>query len=461
MPALPLAQADVMSGLLLTLAAWALSASPPGLSPKIDHHRFTLDNGLAVMVHVDRRSPLVAVSLDYRVGSSDEPPGRTGFAHLFEHLMFMGTAAVPRGHFDALMEAEGAWNNAWTSTDRTHYFEVGPSHALPLLLWLEADRMLGLGPAIDQQKLDVQREVVRNERRQNIEDAPYGLVYTALPALLYPPGDPYHHAPIGSHADLQAATVGDVQRFFARWYSPDNASLVVAGDVDPAEVERLVRRLFGPIPRGVGRPPRPDPRPPGRPAVRTRTEADEVDQARVIFAWQSPAHYRPGDAALDVLSTVLSDGKSSRLHQALVHGEAIARDVYAAQWSGRLGSQFVVWATGRDGIDVDRLQARLEAALASSIAAIDEDDVRRAGAGIVKAFVEGIESVQDRASTLNGYYSALGRADFVAEDLARYTAVDVDAVKAAASRFLTDERRGILRIVPRRSATRRGGEGGR
>ncbi len=449
-----------MHSLIVSLAAvWGLAAPPAPLA--IEHSTFTLDNGLVVMVHVDDRLPLVAVSLDYRVGSADEPAGRTGFAHLFEHLMFMGTAAVPRGRFDQLMEAEGAWNNAWTSNDRTHYYEVGPSHALPLLLWLEADRMLGLGPAIDQQKLDLQRDVVRNERRQSTENTPYGLVWTTLPPLMYPPGDPYHHSPIGSHEDLQAATVHDVQQFFARWYTPDNASLVVAGDVDPGEVERLVRAYFSQIPRGAERPARPGPRPPGPPAGKSRTVSDRVDQARVILAWQSPAHYRPGDAALDVLATALSDGKSSHLHQALVYGEAVAQDVYAAQWSGRLGSQFVVWATGRDGIDADALQARLEAALARSVDAIDDDDVIRARAGITKAFIEKLQSVRDRASTLNGYYSALGRADFVAEDLARYTAVDKAAVGDAARRFLVPEHRAVLRVVPRGDDASKAGEGAR
>lgn len=438
--------------LALTLAALlsgALLPAPPAAPPlAIEHSTFTLDNGLAVIVHPDPRLPLVTVSLDYRVGSADEPAGRTGFAHLFEHLMFMGTAAVPRGRFDALMEAEGAWNNAWTSSDRTHYFEVGPSHTLPLLLWLEADRMLGLGPAIDQEKLDLQRDVVRNERRQNIENTPYGRVWLDLPAMLYPPGDPYHHSPIGSHADLQAATVDDVKRFFATWYAPDNASLVVAGDVDPKRVEALVRRYFGAIPRGPARPARPDARAPGPPAARERTVTDRVDQARVIFAWQSPAQYAEGDAALDVLATALAGGKSSRLHEALVYGDAVARDVYAAQWSGRIGSQFVVWATARDGIGAEALHARLEEALTAAIAAVDEDDVRRARARITRAFVEGIESVRDRATTLNGYWSALGRADYADADLARYLAIDGAAAKAAAARILRPGHRAVLRVVP-------------
>lgn len=430
----------------------ALLAAPPAsaeaAAPEIPHTTFTLDNGLVVIIHEDHRVPLVAVNLDYRVGSADEPPGRTGFAHLFEHLMFMGTAKVGRGEFDQVMEAEGAWNNAWTSNDRTDYYEVGPSHALPLLLWLEADRMHALGRAIDQEKLDLQRDVVRNERRQTTENTPYGIAWLTLPGMIYPEGHPYHHPVIGSHEDLQAASVEDVQDFFARWYVPRNASLVVAGDVDPAEVERLVRRLFGAIPAGA--PPREaeaKPEKPAPPAVARATVTDRVDQPRVIFTWRSPAHYHEGDAALDLLATALADGKSSRLYQSLVYGSDVAQDVVAAQLSGKLGSEFVVWATGRGEQTSAELQAALERALAEAIEAVDADDIARARAKTRKAFVEKLQSVQGRAGALNGYQSALGRPDYVAEDLARY-ALDADAVKAAAKRYLIDEHRAVLIIEP-------------
>lgn len=435
----------------------ALLAAPPAAPPtapaagslEIPHTTFTLENGLVVIIHEDHRVPLVAVNLDYRVGSADEPEGRTGFAHLFEHLMFMGTAQVGRGEFDAVMEAEGAWNNAWTSNDRTNYFEVGPSHALPLLLWLEADRMLGLGRAIDLEKLDLQRDVVRNERRQTSENTPYGLMWLALPGMLYPKGHPYHHPVIGSHEDLQAATVSDVQQFFARWYVPRNASLVVAGDVNPVEVERLVRDLFGRIPAGA--PPRESeakPQPPAPPVVAHLKQDDRVDQARAVFVWRTPAEYHEGDAALDLLGAALADGKSSRLYQSLVHGEGVAQDVFAAQMSGKLGSEFIVWATGRGGLTAEGVQARLEAALAAAIEAIDDDDIERARAKTRKAFVEQLQSVQGRAGALNGYQSALGRPDYVAEDLARYTALDAAAVKAAARKYLVAEHRAVLLVQP-------------
>ncbi|MCB9545349.1 MAG: insulinase family protein [Myxococcales bacterium] len=435
-----------MAGLLLA----ALLAAPPIALP---HHAFRLDNGLQVLVHVDARLPLVAVDLSYRVGSADEPPGRTGFAHLFEHLMFMGTARAPRGAFDAWMEAEGAWNNAWTSEDRTDYYAVGPAHTLPLLLWLEADRMAALGGQIDAAKLDLQRDVVRNERRQNVENTPYGLVDLHLPALVFPPDHPYHHPVIGSHEDLQAATVADVQAFFQDWYGPANATLVVAGAVEPAAVEALVRQQFGWIPRGRApvRPPAPRRALPAAAVTTPRTVTDRVDQPRVILAWPSPAEFAEGDAAMDVLSAILANGKSSRLHQALVYGRPVAQDVYAGQWSRRLGSQFVVWATARAGTDADALEAALREALAAAIERLDEDDVQRAVRAFERTFVTGLESVSDRAAQLNAYLAAPGDPDYVARDLARYQGLNAARVREVAQAVLRPGAGATLRVLPEAS----------
>ncbi len=434
--------------MLHTLLTLSMLAAP---SVEIPHQRFTLDNGLVVILHVDRRVPLVTVNLNYDVGSKDEPPGRTGFAHLFEHLMFMGTERAPQGKFDTWMEAEGAWNNAWTSEDRTDYYAVGPTHTLPLLLWLEADRLSALGGQIDQKKLDLQRDVVRNERRQTSENTPYGVAYLTLPGMLYPEGHPYHHPVIGSHADLQAATVKDVRDFFDAWYVAGNASLVVAGDFDPTATRAEIERLFGWLP--AREPPRAvpaDPRPPQPAAVTApKTLEDRVDQPRVIFAWQSPAHFEPGDAALDVLADVLADGKASLLFQDLVFGQEVAQDVYAGQWSGRLGSQFVVWATARPGVDVDRLQAALEASLAKAIEQVDAEGVARARAKAETGFVQQLQAVHNRASLLNTYQSLKGRPDFVAEDLARYATLTAEDVKVAAAPLLTPARRATLRVVPK------------
>jgi predicted Zn-dependent peptidase len=411
---------------------------------------YTLDNGLVVILHEDHRVPLVTVNLNYDVGSSDERPGRTGFAHLFEHLMFMGTERVPRGKFDAWMEAEGAWNNAWTSEDRTDYFDVGPTHALPLLLWLEADRMQALGGQIDLEKLNLQRDVVRNERRQTSENEPYGITELKLPEIVYPDSHPYHHPVIGSHEDLQAATVDDVKAFFAQWYVPNNASLVVAGDIDRGEVKQLVEQYFGPLPRAKapreGRPAVIPPGPPGR--AEPLTVTDRVDQPRVLFAWQSPAHFAAGDAELDVLSQILAGGNASKLYERLVRELQVAQDVYAGQWSGRRGSQFVVYATAREGTDVDALQKALDAELTKALGALTDDEVQRARARAEKAFLLQLQSVQERASLINTYQSMLGDPGYVGRDLERYSTMTLDRVRAAASETLKPERRAVLRIVP-------------
>ncbi|HNH46811.1 MAG TPA: pitrilysin family protein, partial [Myxococcota bacterium] len=215
---------------------------------EIPFERYELPNGLQVILHEDHSLPQVVVDIWYQVGSKDEAKGRSGFAHLFEHLMFMGTNRLPGSGFDSTMEAYGGWNNAWTMEDATNYYDVGPANLLPLFLWLEADRMQDLAVAMTQEKVDLQREVVRNERRQSYEDEPYGAAWLEVPRLLYPEGHPYAHTVIGSHEDLQAASLQDVKDFFTAWYVPNNASLVVAGDFNPAEVKPLIERSFGHLP---------------------------------------------------------------------------------------------------------------------------------------------------------------------------------------------------------------------
>ncbi|MBV9946897.1 MAG: insulinase family protein, partial [Myxococcales bacterium] len=237
--------------LALVLAAVGSSAAARAEAtgdPTIPFTKSTLPNGMVVILSEDHTVPQVAVNLSYGVGSRMERPGRTGFAHLFEHLMFMGTKRAPTKAFDAWMEEAGGSNNAWTAEDRTDYFDVAPPTALPLLLWLEADRQRELGLLIDQGKLDLQRDVVRNERRQSIENRPYGVEELELPKLVWPEGHPYHHPVIGSHEDLEAASVPDVKQFFETWYDPANASLAIAGDFDPAQARELVQRYFGSAP---------------------------------------------------------------------------------------------------------------------------------------------------------------------------------------------------------------------
>src|SRR6266498_1088189 len=284
---------------------------------RVPYTTFTLPNGLQVVLHEDHAVPVVAMNTWYHVGSSDEKPGRTGFAHLFEHIMFMGSQHVPTGEFDKLLEAAGADNNGSTTEDRTNYYEVGPSNALALMLWLDSDRMGFLLPEITAEKVDLQRGVVQNERRQSYENRPYGLAEENILARLYPPAHPYHWPVIGSMVDLSAATLEDVRGFFRTYYTPNNATLVIAGDLTPRDARGLAERYFGDIPRG--------------PAV-TRTPPPPVEL-------QADAY-----ATLDVLANVLAGGRPSRLYKRLVYDLQIATEVVAFQDGGRIDGKFELYA---------------------------------------------------------------------------------------------------------------------
>jgi zinc protease len=409
--------------------------------------KFQLSNGLTVIFHEDHTQPLVATNLSVNVGSRDEPEKRTGFAHLFEHLMFMGTERVPEKMFDAWMEKEGGSNNAWTSNDRTVYHDVAPSHALPLLLWMEADRISTLGRQITLDKLDAQRDVVKNERRQTSENEPYGKAELVLPELLFPQGHPYHHPVIGSHEDLTAASVDDVRGFFARHYVPQNLSLVVAGDFDPAAVKPLVERYFGSIPRG----PEPGARPtaplPKHDADRRQTIDDNVSLPKLIVAWPSPAHLAPGDAELDLLSQVLSAGKGSRLYKSLVYEKKLAQSVSAYQASMTIGSYFAVEVLVRPGVSFDTIERTLEAELdAVRRTAVSNEELSRARNAFESHFIERLQSLATRASMLNGYFVETGEPGYIAKDLRRYQDATAEGLLAHAKSTLTPTGRVILRI---------------
>jgi predicted Zn-dependent peptidase len=446
----------------LLLAAPAAGADAPstGAPPGV-HVPFTktaLPNGLVVILSPDHSVPQAAVNVSYRVGSRMEREGRTGFAHLFEHLMFMGTERAPTQAFDAWMEAAGGRNNAWTAEDRTDYFDIAPPTAVPLLLWLEADRMRDLGPLIDQSKLDLQRDVVRNERRQSIENRPYGVEELELPTLIWPVGHPYHHPVIGAHEDLQAATVADVKEFFATWYAPSNASIAVAGDFDPKEVGASIARLFGPIPS------RDRPADPGAPgfsdtkttltAVVRKTITDNVEMAKVTIAWQSPRHYAGGDAELDLLASVLAHGKESRLYKALVYDQKIAQEVSAHQDSRVLGSDFVVDALVRPGVD----PAKVEKALLDQIALVRDkgvtvQELERASSGFEMAFVERLQSVAERASILNEYEAEVGDPGYIQTDLDRYRRATTADLATYAKKVLVPEAMVVLTIMPKKGGS--------
>jgi len=394
----------------------------------INHELYTLENGLTVILSEDHATPYAHVEVWYQVGSKDERKGRSGFAHLFEHLMFQGSENAD-GEYFAPLQAYGAEINGTTNRDRTNYYEKVPSHVLERALWMEADRMGNLLPALTQEKLDNQREVVRNERRQNYEMRPYAIAQKAISEAIYPEGHPYRHLTIGSHEDLQAATLDDVKAFFNEWYGPNNATLVVVGDFDTAQTKAWVQEFFGSIPAiKAGQEVREAVMKP-QPASTVVLE-DRVSLPRVYLSWPSASFFKPGDAALDVLSSVLTSGPQSRLYKALVVKQKLASDVYAGQWSSLLGSTYNIIATAAPGVNPERLSAAIQTELnrIKTEAPIDQDEFERALNGWKKSYYGRLETVTGRASTLQLYNYYLGTPDGLSTDLERYTSLSAQAL---------------------------------
>ncbi len=415
----------------------------------IPHTSTTLANGLRVVVHEDRRMPIVAVNVWYHVGSRNERPGQTGLAHLFEHLMFEGSEHQRDGYFGPLQEAGAALNGS-TSTDRTNYWELVPVGALDLALWMEADRMGWLLPALSQERLDNQLGVVLNERRQSYENRPYGLAPFTMMAAIYPPDHPYHWPTIGEPADLEAATLDDVRAFFARYYHPANASLVIAGDVETADVLRRVERFFGEIP--AGRPVDPLTPPDVTPAGRRMVMEDRVELARLYLAWPTPPLFADGDAALDLAADLIGNGRTSRLYKRLIHDRRIAVELAAGQTSRQLGGTFQVIASAAPGRSLEELETAIHeeiAAFASEGPSAEE--IARGRAQAETAFVYRIQPLGGfggRADQLNAYLTYLGAPDSFQRDLDRYMQATPDDLKAAAGRWLTRDRVTTLAVVP-------------
>lgn len=444
---------------LATFALFATTMLLPASAAalEIPFEKTQLENGLTVIVHQDRTLPLVAVNLLYDVGARDEEPNRTGFAHLFEHLMFMGTKRAPTKMFDAWMEDAGGSNNAWTSADFTDYHELGPPGLLPLFLWLEADRMETLGGEIDKAKLDLQRDVVLNERRQRVENVPYGKVDIILPELLYPKGYPYHHSVIGSPEDLTAASVSDVKSFFARWYVPSNASLVIAGDIDKEEAKKLAARYFDVVPEEPKPERQTDMPPPPLGKVVRQTIEDRVELPKIVMAWHSPAHFQPGDAELDLFASILSSGKASRLYQSLVYEKPIAQSVDAFQWSRGLSSIFLVEVLVQPGVSLDDAERAIDAVLAdASSKPPSAEELERAKNDFELGFLEGLQSLASRARQLNLYEMQTGDPGFIDKDIARYRSATTQSVQEWAQKTLDPNQRVILRVVPKPNALGQG-----
>jgi zinc protease len=436
-------------GAVLLGAGGAAAQQPAPVTVELPYESFTLANGLRVLVHEDHSAPLVAVNVWYHVGSRNERPGRTGFAHLFEHLMFEGSANVPEGQIDQLvLTAGGSTPNGTTSQDRTNYFQVVPSSGLELLLWLESDRMGWLLPTMTQEKLDAQRDVVKNERRENYENRPYGLAYPTLLANLFPPTHPYSWPAIGSMEDLAAASMADVQDFFRTYYAPNNASLAIAGAVDPAAVRVLVERYFGEIPAGPPVPPVAA-QPVRLEGDRYVTLEDRVRLPRLYMVWHTPASYAPGDAALDVAAAILGGGKASRLFASLVYDRQVAQDVQAFQSSQTLGSTFSVIATARPGTTLDELQRSVREELGRIAAAgVEDRELERATNAIETSFVDDLQRVVGKADRLNHYLFHTGDPGYAARDLARYRTVTAADVQAAVATYLAGAPAVVLSVVP-------------
>jgi predicted Zn-dependent peptidase len=440
--------------LTVALAALALAVPASAADPTIAFEKYQLPNGLTVILSQDHRLPQVAVNVWYHVGAANQAPGRSGFAHLFEHMMFSGSKHVQPSPFKVL-ETIGGVANGSTSFDRTNYFEVVPSNELATALWLESDRLGFLLDTLDAKKLQVQRDVVSNERRQSYENRPYGLTFIRTCDLLYPSPHPYYQCIIGSIPEIQAAGVEDVKSFFREFYGPQNASLAIVGDFDPARARALVEQYFGPIPAGppVARPAVPQPRLAA--VVRETLEDPVAEVPRLDLVWNGPVMFDEDEPAGDVLAEVLAGSEASRLTRSMVHGSRIAASVSASSQATGLGGWFQVTAVANSGKPVGELLAPVQAA-------IDElkqsgpapEEVERAKRQFIAARVRGIERIGSRADLLNKYQTYLDDPGWLAKDLARYRAVTPAAVQAFARKYLPDDRRIELTTLPRAKVTR-------
>ena len=410
----------------------------------------TLSNGLDVIVHEDHHVPIVAVNVWYHVGSKNERPGMTGFAHLFEHLMFEGSAHHNTGFFPPIQRAGGLLNGS-TNTDRTNYWEVVPTSAIDLALWMESDRMGYLLPAVTPERFETQRDVVLNERRQNYENRPYGFALMAIVAALFPEQHPYNWPTIGSVDDLRAMRLEDVQAFFRTYYHPSNASLTLAGDIETDRAFDLAERYFGDLSGG--------PRPASvRASAELRREVrllleDRVEMPRLYIGWLSPAMYAEGDAEMDLVGDLLANGKTSRLYRTLVYERRVALDVSAYQSSRELGGFFLLVATAAPGQSLAEIEPLIGIELQALVeSGPSESEMERARAQVEAHFIYRLQTVGGfggKSDQLNAYNVMRADPGFFDKDLARYRDATSETVRETARRILGFDRRVLLSVVPR------------
>ncbi|HEY9068918.1 MAG TPA: pitrilysin family protein [Candidatus Ozemobacteraceae bacterium] len=451
----------LLAGLVLVLALVAAAPliaaeeqAKPAL-PKLEFEKYALPNGLQVILHVDKKLPVVHVNQWYHVGSKNEKRGRTGFAHLFEHLMFQGSKNA-KGEYFTWVERAGAnlregGVNGTTGNDRTNYFATVPSGNLEYLLWLESDRMATLIEDLDEAKLNNQRDVVKNERRQSYENAPYGRAGELFATYMYPPDHPYSWPVIGSQEDLTAATLDDVKEFFRTYYTPNNMTLAITGDFDPAEAKKLVAKYFGTIPSGPALA-RPKQWIPELNAERVVEVADRVPQTKIYLCWHSPAYFGSQDAELDVAAAVLSDGLSSRLNKALVYDRQLCTGVGAYQDSMEIAGNFCIEATLRPDTRVEEVESIIDAEIARlAKEGPTAGELERVKNKIEFGFVSSLEAIGGfggKADMLNKYNTYLGSPDKFAEDFERYTRLTGEDVRAAVARWIDNTKRVKMRFRP-------------
>jgi len=439
-------------GLALIASLAALSTASAG-EPTIVYQQFQLPNGLRVFVIEDHKAPMVYEVMWFKVGSKDEVPHRTGFAHLFEHLMFKGSTHLPDGLMDRLLEAAGGWSNAFTSSDMTVYQNAASANFLETMLWIDADRLAGLTDTLDQPKLDNQRDVVLNERRQSYENRPYGLAQLLVRSAQWPSQHGYHSPVIGYPDDLRAAALTDVATFFRTYYVPSNATMVIAGDVKLDEVKRLVTRYFAWIPRAP-EPARPRYQAPAPLTAQvTLQSTDEVLVPRVYLTWRGPAVYTADEPALDLAATLLGDDKVGRLHKRMVHDERIAQDVRAWSYGEELGGTFQITATAKPGVEPERLIGEITEEVARLAAApptaTELEWIQRTHEA---GFLHDLESTLQRAIQLASYDVLAHDPAYFAKDVARYRTVTAPQIKQAVAKYLTANQRVVLTINPGKKA---------
>jgi predicted Zn-dependent peptidase len=424
----------------------------------LPHVRFserTLENGLRVIVAPDRLVPVVAINLWYDVGSRHETPGKTGFAHLFEHFMFQGSRHVSKAEHMSLIQGAGGVNNATTFFDRTNYFETMPSNQLELGLWLEADRMATLLDALSQENLDNQREVVKNEKRQSYDNRPYGSFYEKLMAAVFPDGHPYHHTPIGSMEDLDAASLDDVISFFQTWYAPNNAVLTIAGDVDEPPAFEAAERYFGPIPANASLPTLPTPHAEATIGAESREVVpDAVPLERVHVGYRIPPFGTPEFDALEVGTHILAGGKGSRLYRRLVRETQVAQDVAAFTLPLVAGASILAgWVTARPETDAATVEQMFhEEADRLTREPVTEDELVRARALIESAELGALARVEEVADRLSMYATYFDRPEQINEQLGRYLSVDADAIRDVAGAVFRADNRAVITYVPAEAA---------